>query len=235
MDTVRLVENQIDEGQWLLDQLEKGGIVVRAACWLKPVAEDRWSLYIATPIVDDMGPLGAYRQVTPALRSLGYDWITGSDIMLVGEEHPIIGDAFEILRRFPHDKPIRSPRSLVGGISVEEVFVYPLGKTFVTIYSLEFPDAPDDMARMLSLHEFSTVRCLSVDGKEYKGMNGNDLRVIAPQGAKLEQVSSKQMVLEWELRGTRKQSSANEVWSLANLGLYGFRFLRQPNLTLSST
>ena len=32
----------------------------------------------------------------------------------------------------------------------------------------------------------------------------------------------------WDLHGNRVRSSANEVWSLANLNLYGFRFLREP-------
>jgi hypothetical protein len=51
MDTVTLVGKQIDDGQRLLDRLGEEGIVVRAACWVKPVEEDRWSLYIATPLM----------------------------------------------------------------------------------------------------------------------------------------------------------------------------------------
>ena len=47
MDTIALVDNQIDDGQRLLDGLSEEGIVVRAACWVKPAEEDRWSMYIA--------------------------------------------------------------------------------------------------------------------------------------------------------------------------------------------
>lgn len=129
MDTVALLENPIDDGQRLLDRLGEEGFVVRAACWVKPFQEDRWTLYIATPGVDEKGTLEAYRQLIPVLRSLGTDWITSSDVTLVGEKHPIVQDALDILRRFPHKTPIRSPRSLRGGVSVEEVYVYPLGKT----------------------------------------------------------------------------------------------------------
>jgi hypothetical protein len=106
MDAVTLVENQIEDGQWLIDQFDKEGIVVRAACWVKPVDEDRWSLYIATPSMEEKGPLAAYGQIIPALQSLGDDWITGSDVMLVGEKHPLVRDALDILRRFPHSDSV---------------------------------------------------------------------------------------------------------------------------------
>src|SRR4051794_38263401 len=73
MDPVPLVENKIDDGQRIIDRLEEEGVVVRAAAWLKRVDLDRWSLYIATPLVDEKGTLEAYRRLNPALRSLGDD------------------------------------------------------------------------------------------------------------------------------------------------------------------
>src|SRR5262245_10893779 len=123
MDTVTLVENRLDSGWTLLDRLRKDEFVVRAACWIKPLAEDRWSLYVATPIMDKKGILPAYGQVLQVLRASSEDWITSSDVILVGEKHPIVKDALDILRRFPHSTPIKSPRSLVGGIPTEEVYV----------------------------------------------------------------------------------------------------------------
>jgi hypothetical protein len=238
MDTVTLVENQIDEGQWLIDQLQQDGVIIRAACWIKPVEEDRWSLYLATPIVDERGPLEAYRQVIPTLRALGDDWITSSEIMLVGETHSMVKDAIEILRRFPHSKPIHSPRSMVGGIAAEEVYVYPLKKTKVTIYHLVYPDAPSDVTGTLSLEEFSGGHySLEVGGqggvKRYQGSTDIHGYVVAPDGAKLETNKSEQMVLAWNLRGNPRLSDANEVWSLANLGLHGFGFHREPVSTPS--
>jgi hypothetical protein len=229
MDTVTLVENKIDEGQRLLDRLVEKGIVVRAACWLKPVEEDRWSLYIATPSVDEKGSLEAYSQLTPVLRSLGDGWLTSSDITLVGEKDPIVQDALDILRRFPHKTPIRSPRSLVGRISVEEVYVYPLGKTAVTIYHLVFPDTPEpgilSLDSALLNGRFSMEVERQGEHKVYPGKTGIDCVVAAPEGAKLERDPDGEMVLNWELHGKKMRSRANDVWSLANLGLHGFRLL----------
>lgn len=233
MDTVTLVENQIDDGQRLLDRLGEQGVVVRAACWVKPVEEDRWSLYIATPSVDEKGTLEAYRQLIPVLRSLGDDWITSSDVVVVGEKHPIVRDALDILRRFPHSKPTQSPRPLLGGIPVEEVYVYPLGRTPVTIYQLVFPGVPEatgilSLDPLLLNGHFSMEIETQGEHHVHQGKTGKACVVAAPEGAKLERDESGQMVLAWDLHGKRMRSSANEVWSLANLGLHGFRFLRQP-------
>ncbi|MCI0459792.1 MAG: hypothetical protein L0Z62_22815 [Gemmataceae bacterium] len=227
-----LVENQLDAGRRLLDQLDKQGVVVRAACWVRPFEDDRWTLYIATPSADEERILEAYRQVTPALRSLGDEWITSSDVTVVGAKHPLVKDALDILRRFPHRAPIRLPRSLLGGISAEEVYIYPLGKTPVTIYGLIFRGEPSG-ALHLSLEPHDSHSTLTVEsmGKRnvYPAETGIDWVVAAPEGAKLERDEIGRMVLAWNnLHGNRMQSSANEVWSLAKLGLHGFRFLREP-------
>src|SRR5262245_21860368 len=187
MDTVTLVENQIDNGQRLLDRLGEKGFVVRAACWVKPADRDRWSLYIATPSVDEKGTLEAYRQLTPVLRSLGNDWVTSSDVTLVGEKHPLVPYALEILRRFPHKTPIRSPLPLRSGISLEEVYVYSLGKTEVTIYGLVFRGDPVG-ALHLSLEPPNPHSQLTIghgeERKEYPAETGIDWVVAAPEGAK---------------------------------------------------
>jgi len=231
MDTITLVENQIDSGRRLLTQLTKEGFVVRAACWVKPFDVDRWTLYIATPAVDEKGTLEAYRKLNPVLRSMGDGWLTNSDVTLVNGEHPIVKDALDILRRFPHKTPIRSPHSLLGGIGVEELYVYPLGEVEVTIYGLIYRGEPSGCLH-LSLEPPNAQSTLTVESRgqrhEYPAQTGIDWVVAAPEGASLERDSIGRMVLAWNLHGNRTQSSANEVWSLAKLGLHGFRFLREP-------
>jgi len=234
MDTVPLVKNQIDNGRRLLDLLEEDGVVVRAACWVKPFDKDRWTLYIATPSVDEKGKLEAYRQLTPALRSLGDDWVTSSDVTVVGEKHPLAQDALDVLRRFPHKTPIRPPRSPFGGIGVEEVYVYLPRYTPVRLYRLVFPGVPG-VSGILSLDpslldgRFSVEVESQGERKDYQGRTGIACVVAAPEGAKLERDEFGQMMLAWEdLHGNRKHSSANEVWSLANLELQGFRVLHEP-------
>ncbi len=216
----------------MLDRLAEEGIVVRAACWVKPFDRDRWSLYIATPSVKERDTLPAYRQINPVLRSLGDDWITSSDVVLVGEEHLLVPYALEILRRFPHKTPIRSPLPLLGGIAAEEVFVYPLGKTTVTVYGLVFRGDPTG-ALHLSLELHNPHSKLTVgrgeERKDSPAKTGIDWVVAAPEGATLKRNGIGLMALAWEdLHGNRMLSSADEVWWFAKLGLHGFRFRREP-------
>lgn len=237
MDTIALVENQIEEGQRLLDRLEENGIAVRAACWVKPIDRDRWMLYIATPIWDEKGPLDAYGQLTPVHQSLGNDWITGSDVTLVGEKDPMVKDARDLLRRFPHRAPIRSPLPMLGRIPVEDVFVYPLGKVEVIIYGMTFHEGPNGGVLHLSFDPQNPETKLVVerDGKrnEYAAETGINWTVAAPEGSTLERNAWGLRELVWNRNGTRRRSTANDVWSLAKLGLHGFRFLSQPSVSKS--
>jgi hypothetical protein len=125
MDTIALVENQIDDGQRLLDHLSLDGVIVRAACWVKPADEDRWSLCLVTPIVDDNGPTAAYGQVLRVLRSLGPAWLTDSDIKLLGEKQPFGRDLIQLMRGFSGRVPARLHQMFLGNMAIEEVYVYP--------------------------------------------------------------------------------------------------------------
>ena len=105
MDTITLVDELIDDGRRLIDRLVQENIPVVMASWVKPVEEDRWSLYIATPLLDEKGATRAYREVYRVLRSLGNPWVTDSDISLVGQDDPITRDVLAIKRRFQGDCP----------------------------------------------------------------------------------------------------------------------------------
>ncbi len=237
MDADTLVENQIDEGSKLLNRLREAGFVFHVACWVKPVDEDRWSLYIASPAVGDMGATAAYREVYRVLRSSGAGWITDSDIKLIGEKHPVAQDALAIRGSFSERKPTRSRNLVLGGIPVEEVYVHPpkeMTPVKVTIYGLIFRDEPSGCLHLsLEPHDPHSMLIIESMGKrkEYRAETGIDWVVAAPAGATLERDEIGQKVLSWDLRGKREQSSANVVWSLANLGLYGFLFLLEPSPT----
>ncbi len=128
MDTITLVDELIDDGRRLIDRLVQENIPVIMASWVKPVEEDRWSLYIATPLLDEKGATRAYREVYRVLRSLGNPWVTDSDISLVGQDDPITRDVLAIKRRFPGRLPTRSRRPQLGNLAVEETYVYPATK-----------------------------------------------------------------------------------------------------------
>src|SRR5262245_61952304 len=100
MDTVALVDLQIEDGATFLAHLAAAGVAIEAACWVKPSDEDRWSLYLATPLVDEKGSTEGYRVVYPLLRSLGPLEVSDSRVRLVGARHPMVADSARLLHRY---------------------------------------------------------------------------------------------------------------------------------------
>ena len=126
MDTITLVDNLIDDGRRLINRLGQENIPLIMACWVKPVEEDRWSLYIGTSLLDQKGAARAYREVYRVLRTLRNPWVTDSDIRLVGEGDPITKEVLDITKRYPVRLPTRSRRPQLGNLAVEETYVYPV-------------------------------------------------------------------------------------------------------------
>lgn len=240
MDTVTLVENEIDEGQRLLDRLAEERFRVIAACWMKPSDQERWSLYICTPEVEKKGLFDAYFEVNRVARSLESAWITSADIKLVGENHPLSRDLREMTQRFGSQMPVRTRHAILGGLPVDEVFVYPNERKHsvdVTVYGLIFKGEPRS-ALHLSLEPHPPNCKLTVESQnnrdEFPGETGIDWLVAAPEGSALERDENGLMALAWNLRGKRVKSNANEVWSFAKLGQHGFSFIREPLFKLAT-
>jgi hypothetical protein len=235
MDTVTLVDGLIEDGQRLLDRLADDGFDFRAACWVKPVDEGRWSLFIAAPAIDEIGASAAYRKVYAALRSLGESWVTDSDIKLISMRHPVAQDALDILQDSLGRTTMFFQPSLFGGITVEQVYVYPADKRKeVTIYGLTFRGDPSGLLH-LSLEPHNPHSKFITEGmgqiNEYPAETGIDWVVAIPEGATLSRSNNIGLPeVVWNFRGNPMHSSANEVLSLAKLGLHGFRVLRQPNM-----
>jgi hypothetical protein len=126
VDTITLVEELIDDGKKFIDRLVQHKISVVAACWVKPVDEDRWTLCIATPLVDEQGALRAYGEVYRVLRNVSPTFITDSDVKLVGVEEQITKDLLDIRRRCSERALKRYRGPSIGNISVEEAYIYTL-------------------------------------------------------------------------------------------------------------
>jgi hypothetical protein len=63
MDTDTLVENLINDGRKLVEELPQRGFDVAAAFWLKPCEDGKWYFYIVSEAVDAEGLAKAYRQL----------------------------------------------------------------------------------------------------------------------------------------------------------------------------
>ncbi|MBY0232823.1 MAG: hypothetical protein K2W96_26370 [Gemmataceae bacterium] len=143
MDQDTLVGALVEDGCRLAARLVEEGVDVAAACWVRSAEDHRWTLYISTSLIDKKGPLAAYREVQRVLHSLGETGLSVSDIVLIGERHPITIDVLSILRRTNGLSPARSTRPLLGGAPIEEVYVYPKSSR------LAHTDLSDEHKRLL--------------------------------------------------------------------------------------
>jgi hypothetical protein len=125
VDQIPLVERKIDDGHRLVHRLLDDGFDVTAAFWLN-AGEDRWwHFYIASKIVDERGPVEAYRALQATLAQLPGISIALEGIKLIGASSPITRDALKIRKRHAGVELIRLSGTRLGGLNVEEAIIYP--------------------------------------------------------------------------------------------------------------
>jgi hypothetical protein len=124
MDTELLVDNEIDEGKRLVDQLARDGFEVTVAFWVTTSDEGRSHLYIASPSIE-AGKVGeAYRRVYASLSRIpgAVNW--SSAIKLINDKNPIARAAADARDRFPAKLPIRFQGQRLGDLPVREAYIY---------------------------------------------------------------------------------------------------------------
>jgi hypothetical protein len=150
MDSDALVEEQIEIGRKLLGLLKLKGIDVTAAAWVKAGERDTWSLYIATEEVDRNGKTDAYLEIRSTLRSMPEAHIPMLDVKVIGVSHPLAKDIQKLLGEPTASIPVRYRGSLLGGMVVDGVYIYPpfdpLRLAFTVAYS-RFGDTNHWLAR----------------------------------------------------------------------------------------
>jgi hypothetical protein len=125
MDQSALVDRTIDDGQKLVLQLARDGFDLTAAFWLKTTEDNWWHLYVASKVVDETGPAGAYRAVQVSLQRLPGTTISLGDVKLIGAGHPLAREVVRILKRSPVRTPARQWGVLLDGVVAEEIYIYP--------------------------------------------------------------------------------------------------------------
>jgi hypothetical protein len=74
MATTALVDkSSIDLGRKVIAALSQAGIPVTVSLWAFASDSEEWQLTIATPLVDEVGPLAAYGKVQKALQKTGIE------------------------------------------------------------------------------------------------------------------------------------------------------------------
>lgn len=130
MDQVALVDREINDGQRLITALIEAGFPVTAAFWLKTTEDGQWTLYIATPIVDSEDSGKAYRRMHPVYYGMTPPlWLDRFRLRMIAANDPMTQDVLDLLRRYQGRNPGRFPVPRIGGVNIDEVYLYPLPRT----------------------------------------------------------------------------------------------------------
>lgn len=122
MDTATLVNEKIDDGKRLIEQLNQKSIPVTVALWALTSDDGLWFFYIASRDVDEEGPAKAYRKVYTELSQCGVRWISRSDIKLIGAGDSIAEDA---IKYRSNRLPTKYGGRKLGSLIVEDAYIYP--------------------------------------------------------------------------------------------------------------
>lgn len=116
-----LANEVIDEGQCLLQKLDRLRFRIEAAFWHYDPETKRWKLVLVSPVVDRRGPISAYRQIQKAMGS-GATNLALDEIFLVSpQSFEFSGLRTEIERMAPARKTSERPRDHIW---LQDAFIY---------------------------------------------------------------------------------------------------------------
>jgi hypothetical protein len=128
MDQDTLVK-QIEGGRTLIAQLRGRGFEVKDAFWAKTDDSDQWYLYIVTPVVEELGPLEAYRQIHTAIGDYRWDdtreEIDPFSIRVLEPTHPFAKGVRDLVARHPDSAADTWYRTMwIGDTVVSGMYLY---------------------------------------------------------------------------------------------------------------
>jgi hypothetical protein len=124
MDQGPLVIEEIDAGAELVREFDKYD-PVKVAFWLRASDEEHRYLYIASDRINDTNFDVAYGEVLRLANQIQSPYLDPFRVKLISADDPLAKAAAEIKRRFPGRMATRFGGKSFGGISVDDVYIYP--------------------------------------------------------------------------------------------------------------
>lgn len=141
-----LVDQDLKDGRRLLERLNteeagvaltwgkhRAGVVARAdvrvqaAFWWYFAESQEWRLVIATPLVDEVGPLSAYGVIQARLSAIKPPLsLALQNISLISPRDPRVKAFKKAMKVAPDPFGVRFTRSALNGTYVEDAYVYRL-------------------------------------------------------------------------------------------------------------
>jgi hypothetical protein len=124
MDQGPVVSAEIEAGARFLAEFQKYA-PVQAAFWLKPSDEYGSYLYVASGQINDENLDVAYGEVARLWQQMQDPWFDPFRVKLIGADDRLAKAAAEARRRYPGRRPIHLRGTTFGGVSADEVYIYP--------------------------------------------------------------------------------------------------------------
>jgi hypothetical protein len=119
-----LVDEQINAGAKFLGEFHKY-LPVQSAFWLKESDEGERNLYVVSDQITDDNFDVAYGEVLRIAGAIRDSWFDPFQVMLLSADDPLAKAAREVQQRYPGRTPIRLYGKMFGGVSAEELYLYP--------------------------------------------------------------------------------------------------------------
>lgn len=124
MDQSTLVDDQILAGRRFIERFAADGNDILVAFWIREADEGLWFLYVATDLVDQEGPLAAYRAVHDSLRKLDRPGILSGRIKVISPDNLMVADVLNTMDQYSGQFLYGSPEE-VGSVIVSGTYLYP--------------------------------------------------------------------------------------------------------------
>ena len=125
MDQGPLVIEQTEAGAKLANEFDKR-IPLQAAFWLKESEDGQWYLYLVSDRINDTNFDLAYGEVLRILGRGPHLWLDPFQVKVAGVDEPITKAVIAIQLKYPGTLPTRLRNQMLGGVSVEEAYIYPI-------------------------------------------------------------------------------------------------------------
>lgn len=124
MDSAALVNYDIENGEKVVDALDKDGKDPKVALWAKLPEYEDWRLVIASDRISQSGLLYGYRQVNEAMEKAGISVAKRPKVFLRPMDRPFIRELRNVFANAADTYGMRLGGQSFGDQYLEDAFVY---------------------------------------------------------------------------------------------------------------
>ena len=126
MDFPVLVAVGVYRGQDLVNQLISHGIQIAAAFWGQVTEEGRWTLYLATDLVQQKGIHAAYLTIFDLNKKMPEPKIGNDDITLIDPSDPMAQMIIALQQHYRIQNPTWTGPQRTGSAELRDAYLYPI-------------------------------------------------------------------------------------------------------------